>query len=221
MEKVCIYRNEAEIARQVSWCKTVTERLQKVADALANIEIIPTIEKLQSLYESDDLKALIDESCNAQNIGGLPRRVKSLVIEDAEKAVTSIKEKAASLIKTEGRRIDWEFYQVNDGKIIIDPSYVQSIERANSIYIDSEPRQAVYDKWLAMEKAIKEFNEAVKNAPKENSIYESIAKVNPEISSVYDANFLMGISTHNHFSLAMLDDDGTPTLKAQNFTYIK
>ena len=83
MEKVCIYRNEAEIARQVSWCKTVNERLQKVADALANIEIIPTIEKLQSLYESDDLTALIDESCNAQNIGGLPRRVKSLVIEDA------------------------------------------------------------------------------------------------------------------------------------------
>ena len=72
-----------------------------------------------------------------------------------------------------------------------------------------------------MEKAINDFNLAVKEAPKNNSVYDRVAVVNPNMANLYDANNLMGISIHDRYSLALLNPDGTPTLKASNFEYIK
>lgn len=221
MERICIYKNEAEIAKVSNWYKTVADRLQMIADALSNIEVKPTLAKIQALFDGGNLTSLVEESCNAQNISNMPRRVRELMIEDAEKAVSSIKEKAASLITQTNILVDWAFYQVNNGKVSLAPNYLKSVEESNSIYIDSDSRLIVYEKWLAMEKAIKEFNQAVKDAPKDNHIFENIARVNPNMASLYDADYLIGISTADHFSLALLDQDGTPTLKAQNFEYIR
>ena len=221
MEKICIYRNNAEISRQVAWYKTVADRLQKVADALAEIEIEPTLVKIQSLYEGGDLAVLVNESCKAQGIANVPKRIQSMVRQDTEKDVVRIKAMAASLIGNESHLIKWEFYQVNLGKVHIAPNFVQVIEDENSIFIDTDSRMAVYEKWLAMEKAINDFNLAVKEAPKNNSVYDRVAVVNPNMANLYDANNLMGISIHDRYSLALLNPDGTPTLKASNFEYIK
>ena len=144
-----------------------------------------------------------------------------MVRQDTEKDVVRIKAMASSLIDNENHLIKWEFYQVNLGKVHIAPNFVQVIEDENSIFIDTDSRMAVYEKWLAMEKAINDFNQAVKEAPKNNSVYDRVAVVNPNMANLYDANNLMGISIHDRYSLALLNPDGTPTLKASNFEYIK
>ena len=79
----------------------------------------------------------------------------------------------------------------------------------------------MYEKWLVMEKAIKEFNQAVSDAPKENSLFESMEKMGSPLAAKYDRRYMGGLSLPDHFSLAIIDANGTPTLKGQNFEYIK
>lgn len=221
MEKVCVYQDAEAIRRSRNWCETVAMRLQELADDFSNAHIIPTIGKLQSLYNGSGLWDLISEACVAQKISTYPKKLQELMREDSAKDVDNIKAKAAKLIHTDVSPIEWELYQVNKGKVSIKPEYKQIITDRNSIYIDTEARSAVYEKWLVMEKAIKEFNQAVSDAPKENSLFESMEKMGSPLAAKYDRRYMGGLSLPDHFSLAIIDANGTPTLKGQNFEYIK
>ena len=140
---------------------------------------------------------------------------------EAAKKVEEIKTKAAKLIHTDVSPIEWERYLVNDGKVSIKPEYKQIITDRFSIYIDTDSRSAVYEKWLAMEKAIKEFNQAVKEAPKVSTFYDSMVKINHPSADLYNPQYLMGLAVPDRFSLARLDPDGSIVLKGKNFEYIK
>lgn len=141
--------------------------------------------------------------------------------EDSAKDVDNIKTKAAKLIHTDVAPIEWELYQVNKGKVSIKPEYKQIITDRNSIYIDTDSRADVYEKWLAMEKAINEFNEAVNNSKKNNKLYDMFAKHNPDMSFLVNARYMKGLSVFGEFSLATLYSDGKFELKGENFKYIK
>lgn len=222
MEKVCVYKNTTDIRNSINWCETVAGKLQELADLFVDADIVPTIGKLQSLYNGSSLIDLVNESCMNQGAGRMPKRVQELIHEDSAEKVNIIKKKAVEMINTDTAPIEWELYLVNNGKVTIKPEYKQIITDRHCIYIDSENRSAVYEKWLAMEKAIKDFNLAVTNSVKENSYYEAICKVNPNISTVKDANLLKGITpSFSEFSVASMEPDGTPFLKGANFRYIK
>ena len=221
MEKVCVYQDVESIRKSINWCETVAKNLQELADDFTKAYIVPKIGKLQSLYNGSGLLDLISESCAAQKISTYPKRVQELMREDSAKDVDNIKAKAAKLIHTDVSPIEWELYQVNNGKVSIKPEYKQIITDRFSIYIDTDSRSAVYEKWLVMEKAIKEFNLAVKEAPKENSLFESMEKMGSPLAAKYDRRYMGGLSLPDHFSLAIIDANGTPTLKGQNFEYIK
>jgi len=221
MEKVCVYQDVESIRKSINWCETIAKHLQELTDDFIKADIVPTIGKLQSLYNGNNLWGLIDESCVNQGIGRMPKRVQELMREDSAKDVDNIKTKAAKLIHTDVAPIEWELYQVNNGKVSIKPEYKQIITDRYSIYIDTEARSTVYEKWLVMEKAIKEFNQAVSEAPKENSLFESMEKMGSPLAAKYDRRYMVGLSLPDHFSLAIIDANGTPTLKGQNFEYIK
>ena len=221
MEKVCVYQDVESIRKSINWCETVAQHLQELADDLSEINITPTIEKIQSLYSGESLWDLITESCDNQDISSMPKRIQELLRKDTTKDMDKLKAKAANLIHTDEALIEWDLYQVNNGKVIIQFGYKQIMTDRYSTYVDTEARSAVYKKWLIMEKAIKEFNQAVSEAPKDNSLFETMEKAGLPMAAKYDRRYMGGLSLPDHFSLAIIDADGTPKLKGQNFEYIK
>ena len=221
MEKVCVYQDVESIRRSINWCETAAKHLQELADNLSTEYIVPTIGKLQSLYNGSSLLDLISESCDSQIFKGMPKSFQEIVRKDSAKKVEEIKTQAAKLINTDKISIEWEFYQVNNGNVNIKPEYKQIITDRYSIYIDTDSRADVYEKWLAMEKAINEFNEAVNNSHKNNKLYDMFAKHNPNMSFLVDARYMKGLSVFGEFSLATLYSDGKFELKGENFKYIK
>ena len=221
MKKVCVYQDAEAIRRSINWCETVANKLQELADDLSEINITPTIEKIQSLYSGESLWDLITESCDNQDISSMPKRIQELLRKDTTKDMDKLKAKAANLIHTDEALIEWDLYQVNNGKVIIQFGYKQIMTDRYSTYVDTEARSAVYKKWLIMEKAIKEFNQAVSEAPKDNSLFETMEKAGLPMAAKYDRRYMGGLSLPDHFSLAIIDADGTPKLKGQNFEYIK
>lgn len=223
MEKVCVYRNDSDIRQSINWCETVANKLQELSDDLAQNDIEPSIDKLQNLFNGDSLMNLINESCENQRITSIPKRMQAILRKDTEKDIEKIKEKAAILIKPSLiSTIGWEFYQVNDGKVVIRPDYKCILTERFSIYVDTESRTNVYEKWLVMKKAIEDFNMAVYGSLKNNSFYETVARVNPNISTIKDANNLKGIAPYyEDFALAVIGSDGTPKLNGEFFRYIK
>ena len=221
MEKVCVYQDVESIRKSINWCETVAQHLQELADDLSEINITPTIEKIQSLYSGESLWDLITESCDNQGISSMPKRIQELLRKDTTKDMDKLKAKAANLIHTDEALIEWDLYQVNNGKVIIQFGYKQIMTDRYSTYVDTEARSAVYKKWLIMEKAIKEFNQAVSETPKDNTLFETMEKAGMPMAAKYDRRYMGGLSLPDHFSLAIIDANGTPTLKGQNFEYIK
>ena len=214
MERVCVYQDAESIRKSINWCETAAKHLQELADNLSTEYIVPTIGKLQSLYNGSSLLDLISESCDSQIFKGMPKSLQEIVRKDSAKKVEEIKTKAAKLINTDKISIEWE-------NVNIKPEYKQIITDRYSIYIDTDSRSAVYEKWLAMEKAIKEFNQAVKEAPKVSTFYDSMVKINHPSADLYNPQYLMGLAVPDRFSLARLDPDGSVVLKGKNFEYIK
>ena len=221
MEKVCVYRDSESLTKAIAWYEYVSGRLQELADLFTDADIVPTISKLQNLFNGSSLCGLVDESCTNQKVSKMPKSVQELIREDSAKKVDAIKEKAAKQIKTESNAIEWEFYQVNNGKVEIRSDYKEILTDRFSIYIDTDTRSAVYEKWLEMEKAIKEFNQAIKEAPKVSTFYDSLVKANHPSADVYNPQYIMGLAVPDRFSLARLDPDGSVVLKGKNFEYIK
>lgn len=222
MEKVCVYRDSESLTKTITWYEYVSGRLQELSDLFTDANIVPTISKLQNLFNGSNLWGLVDESCENQGVNNkMPRLVMELTRKDATQKVDSIKEKAAKLIKTNSNAIEWEFYQVNNGKIEIRSDYKEILADRFSIYIDTESKKAVYDKWLILEKALKEFNQAVAEAPKVSTFYDSMVKINHPSADLYNPQYLMGLAVPDRFSLARLDPDGSVVLKGKNFEYIK
>lgn len=222
MEKVCVYRDSESLTRTITWYEYVSGWLQELSDLFTDANIVPTISKLQNLFNGSNLWGLVDESCTNQGIGKMPKRVQELIREDSAKKVDTIKEKASNLInKPNSNPIEWEFYQVNNGKVEIRSDYKEILTDRFSIYIDTESKKAVYDKWLILEKACKEFNQAVAEAPKVCTFYESMVKINHLSADLYNPQYLMGLAVPDRFSLARLDPDGSIVLKGKNFEYIK
>lgn len=221
MEKIFVYEDVQSIRQSIKWCETVATHLQELADDLTKTDIVPTIEKLESLYNRSNLWDLINESCENQRISMIPKRLQNTLRKDMANELDKIKEKAANLLHSDVNPIEWEFYLVNNGKVEIIVGYKQILTDRYRIYIDTDTRSAVYEKWLAMEKAIKEFNQAVKEAPKVSTFYDSLVKANHPSAEIYNPKYMIGISTPNQFSLARLDPDGTPVLKGKNFESIK
>ena len=62
--------------------------------------------------------------------------------------------------------INFDYFHVDNGAVIISPEYIDDLKRMYCIYIDTDARLNVYTKWKNFEKAKNEFDEAVKKAPK-------------------------------------------------------
>ena len=120
--------NMEDIQKTIAWSEYVLKCLQELADDFSNAHIIPTIGKLQSLYNGSSLCGLIDESCENQGVNNkMPRLVRELTRKDAEKELDEIRLVANSIINNPDN-IEWGLYSVNrNGKVIISNDYKERI----------------------------------------------------------------------------------------------
>lgn len=120
--------NMEDIQKTIAWSEYVLKCLQELADDFYNAYIIPTIGKLQSLFNGSNLLGLVDESCENQGINKkMPRLVIELTREDAEKELDKIRFVANSIINNPDN-IEWDLYSVNrNGKVIISNDYKERI----------------------------------------------------------------------------------------------
>lgn len=119
--------NMEDIQKTIAWSEYVLKCLQELADDFSNAHIIPTIGKLQSLYNGSGLWDLISEACVAQKISTYPKRLQELMRKDAEKELDKIRFVANSIINNPDT-IEWDLYGVNrNGKVIISNDYKERI----------------------------------------------------------------------------------------------
>ena len=116
-----------DIQKTIAWSEYVLKCLQELTDDFIKADIVPTIGKLQSLYNGNNLWGLIDESCVNQGIGRMPKRVQELMRKDAEKELDKIRLVANSIINNPDT-IEWDLYSVKrNGKVIISADYKERI----------------------------------------------------------------------------------------------
>ena len=116
-----------DIQKTIAWSEYVLKCLQELADLFTDANIVPTISKLQNLFNGSSLWGLVDESCTNQRVGEMPKRVQELIREDAKKALDKIRLVANSIINNPDT-IEWDLYSVNrNGKVIISDDYKERI----------------------------------------------------------------------------------------------
>lgn len=119
--------NMEDIQKTLAWSEYVLKCLQDLADDFSNEHIIPTIGKLQNLFNGSSLWGLVDESCTNQKVSKMPKSVQKLIREDAEKELDKIRLVANSIINNPDT-IEWDLYSVNrNGKVIISDDYKERI----------------------------------------------------------------------------------------------
>ena len=103
---------------------------------------------------------------------------------------------------------------MKDGKIILSPDHIKEIESRCCVYIDTPGREAVYKNWLQLVEAMRQFDEAVKNAAKiEVSEFQRHSGIDPD--------YLQAVAVPGRFSLAKINYEGKLVLNGENFEYIQ
>ncbi len=116
-----------DIQKVTEWSEYVLKCLQELTKALIEANIVPTIEKLQSLYYGSSLLDLINESCENQKITRYPKRLQEIIFRDTTKEIENIRSLANGIIN-DPENIEWNFYSVSrNGKVIISENYKDRI----------------------------------------------------------------------------------------------
>ena len=139
-----------------------------------------------------------------------------LVAQEIEAYNKLIEEKAARIGNSlmNGHPINLSFFDLEDGRIVLSPDHIKEIESRCCVYIDTPGREAVYKKWLQLVEAMRQFDEAVKNAAKiEVSEFQRHSGIDPD--------YLQAVAVPGRFSLAKINYEGELVLKGENFEYIQ
>ena len=127
-----------------------------------------------------------------------------------------IEEKAARIGNSlmNGHPINLSFFDLEDGRIVLSPDHIKEIESRCCVYIDTPGREAVYKKWLQLVEAMRQFDEAVKNATK-------IEVSELQKHNGIDPDYLQAVAVPGRFSLAKINYEGKLVLNGENFEYIQ
>lgn len=119
--------NMEDIQKTIAWSEYVLKCLQELADELSRERIVPTIGKLQILYNGSSLFDLANEGANKNFIKGMPKTLVNRLVEDTEKEVEKIRVIANAKIDNPDN-IEWDLYRVNRcGQVIISEDYKDRI----------------------------------------------------------------------------------------------
>lgn len=168
------------------------------------------------------MRALIASKNVSDNFGDMPKVMQKTFQEMFDKENEAdykelIEEKAARVsgVLNKGEYvINLSFFDLEDGRIVLSPDHIKEIESRCCVYIDTPGREAVYKKWLQLVEAMRQFDEAVKNATKiEVSEFQRHSGIDPD--------YLQAVAVPGNFSLAKINYEGELVLKGENFEYIQ
>lgn len=182
-EKILVYR-DPNYNKWMDFYKRRVKELQELVDGMKSLSIKPTIENLKRLLEGENLNHLSVENDIDKHLSFLPKRLRASLKEAAtkecedeyneklgEKVVRFIdkyQRKHCDMVSLSGLCKDVE---IMNGVVSITKECLNRIDRVNSVYIDSPGRKSVYDAYQRFIEAYKDFEQAVKDAPKKPNSY--------------------------------------------------
>lgn len=221
-ERILVYKDSVEYDGTIRRYQWLAKMMQELADGLKKLNVEPTITLIKRLIKGEDLRALIASKNVSDNFGDMPKVMQKTIQEMFDKENEAnykelIEEKAARIggVLNKGEYIiNRSFFDLKDGKIILSPDHIKEIESRCCVYIDTPGREVVYKKWLQLVEAMRQFDEAVKKAPK--------TKVS-EFQRRYgkDPDYLQAVAVPGVFSLAKVNYEGELVLNGENFEYVQ
>lgn len=221
-ERILVYKDSVEYDGTISRYQWIAKMMQELAGGLKKLNIEPTITLIKSLINGKDLRELISSKNVSESFGDMPKAMQKAIQEMFDKENEAdykelIEEKAARVgdVLNKGEYvIDLSFFDLKDGEIVISPDHIKEIESRCCVFIDTPGREAVYRKWLQLVEAMRQFDEAVKNASK--------TKVTEfQRQSGIDPDYLQAVAVPGNFSLAKISYEGELVLNGEYFEYIQ
>lgn len=218
MKSIIVYKDEQGYKTRIQQCSFIQTKLQEIYDNMSKMIKGVTLEQLMSMIDGEDL---LDCVVN-QQIGDykpLPKALRDICVESAAKAVDLIREKAKKLNEANYNLstgcVDLNRFDLNDnGKLTLQPEYLQEIEKNYCVCIDNNEKKLVYDKCQAVIKAISDLNATLRsgNPYRERDQSEISARISLELN---------GVSESSIRSLVYLNKNGDPQLNGFYFSFLK
>lgn len=221
-ERILVYKDSVEYDGTIKRYQWIAKMMQELADGLKKLNIEPTITLIKSLINGRDLRELISSKNVSESFGNMPKAMQNAIQEMFNKENEAdykelIEEKAARIGNVLGKGeypINLSLFDLKDGEIVLSPDHIKEIESRNCVFIDTPGREAVYKKWLQLVEAMRQFDEAVKNAPKTKvTEFQRQSGINPD--------YLQAVAVPGNFSLAKISYEGELVLNGEYFEYIQ
>lgn len=221
-ERILVWKNEVEYNKVDIQYQVVRKTMQEIADGLKSLGVSPNFGHIKSLLHDEDLSNVVAEKSTSEYFEKLPKVMQKAIKdmfhkESKDEYAKAVGDKAAKLRFLMHRidsMVDMSFFTMEDGEIILSPDYIKRIEQLYCVYVDTPGKRKVYEKWLELLDAVKEFDEAVKNAPKrEPTQNEQVACIRGE--------YLKSILYPDNFSLGKVRDNGEFVLNGEYFDWIE
>ena len=217
MERILVDKDQQLYKRRDLQFNIVKNLLQEICDALKQNKIQPTTDRIQMLLDGEDLMDIYLEE-HLKSCRNLPVTIQNIVKEEARQELEKIRAMAAKVMNKmrdfEDGLLDLSVYSVDEaGNIQLDPGYIAQVEKISCVFVDTPARKILYDKAQAVIQAIKELNQACKEAP-----YRDLR---PAERGIIDDLTLQGMTRERGHSLIFLGEGYEPKLNGWCFSYIK
>lgn len=217
MERILVDKDQQLYKRRDLQFNIVKNLLQEICDALKQNKIQPTTDRIQMLLDGEDLMDIYLEE-HLDSCQNLPVTIQNIVKEEARQELEKIRAMAAKVMNKmrdfEDGLLDLSVYSVDEaGNIQLDPGYIAQVEKVSCVFVDTPARKYLYDKAQAVIQAIKELNQACKEAP-----YRDLR---PAERGIFDDLTLQGMTRERGHSLVFLGENYEPKLNGWGFSFIK
>lgn len=199
-------------------------QIQSLADGLKSLDIEPTDSHIKRLLNGESLEGLVAEKSIDNALKGLPIKVYRTIVDLFQKERTedyknAVGNQAAKILQWKQRNntesmINFDYYHIVNGVVEIDPKHIEWLESCYCVFVDSDNKRNVYDKWLLLKAAKEAFEETLHNATKTTP-----TAVQTTMGTTGDD--LKPIGTPGQFSLVKVRYDGEFVLNGENFNLIQ
>lgn len=220
-ERILVYK-DPDFDNWVKRYHWMRNELQKLADGLKTLSIEPTDELIKRLCKGESLEDMTAEKHVGDALKGLPKTLLRTISdlykkERTEEYNNAVGNQANKIVEWRRRNeattmIDLGYFHVENGAITIDPRHIEYLESLFCVFIDSDNRKAIYDKWLQLQQVKADFDSVVRNASKRQ--YSRL-----EEERGITGNDLMAVATPGQFCLVKVRYDGKMILNGENFSH--
>lgn len=187
MKKILVYRDNNEVEAATSDYRRAVIHSQKIIDFLKEHDISVDLNQVQALIKnSRNIATLFTPTVD------LPKALRAVIQADNEKRIEELE---VIVVDAKNAIFGNSNYPVDFSKLVLINGTVSMTEEAKqeaiergSIYIDTDGRRAVYEKALAVQKAIEELQEEINNNPKKNINGWRLSGISP-----YGSSFDVGL----------------------------